>query len=34
MIPRWFYRIRYEIINGDLVKTIGDTFIENGRTKQ
>ena len=29
MIPRWFYKLRYEIVNGDLVKIIQPVFIEN-----
>ncbi|KKM84180.1 hypothetical protein LCGC14_1301800 [marine sediment metagenome] len=26
-IPRWFYKLRYEIVNGNLVKIIKPTFI-------
>ncbi len=29
MIPRFWNKIRYEVINGELVKIIQPTFIEN-----
>ncbi len=31
MIPRWFYKLRYTIVNGELVKIIQPTFIENAK---
>ena len=34
MTPRWFYKLRYLIINGELVKIMQPTFIENGMSKE
>ncbi len=31
MTPRWFYKLRYTVVNGELVKIIKPTYIENGK---
>ncbi len=33
-VQRWFYKLRYEIVNGDLVKIIQPIFIENAMPKE
>jgi len=34
MIPRFWNKIRYEVINGELVKIIQPIFIEDGMPKK
>ncbi len=34
MIPRFWNKIRYDLVDGELVKIMQPTYIENGMSKE